>query len=200
MERSNSWKLKDILMVAITAMLFGVVYLGTVYIGQYLTVLLTPAGYGILGNEPVFGVWFMAAVFTSYVIQKPGVGVVAEMLAALLEVMMGNFYGPIIFVSGFIQGIGAEIGFGIFRYKKFNYATTMLSAVLCTVLSFLWTGLRYAYWTLDPKLVLSIFVIRLISSVIFCGIGCKLLGDALSKAGVLKGYALGRKSLDLDEE
>lgn len=200
MKKTNTWKLKDILMIAITAVLFGVVYLGTVYIGSWLTALLTPSGLGILGNEPVFGVWFMAAVFTSYVIQKPGVGVVAEMLAALLEVLMGNFYGPIIFVSGFIQGIGAEIGFGMSGYKKYTYTTTTIAAVGCTVLSFLWTGLRYAYWTLDPRLVISIFVIRLISSVLFCGIGCKLLGDALTKAGVLKGYALGQKSLDLDAE
>ena len=59
MKKTNAWKLKDILMVAITAMLFGVVYLGTVYIGSYLTALLTPAGLGILGNEPVFtsGSW-----------------------------------------------------------------------------------------------------------------------------------------------
>lgn len=200
MKKTNTWKLKDILMVAITAMLFGVVYLGAVYLGSYLTALLTPVGLGILGNEPVFGVWFMAAIFTSYVIQKPGVGVVAEMLAALLEVLMGNFYGPIIFVSGFIQGIGAEIGFGIFRYKTFTYATTTIAAAGCTVLSFLWTGLRYSYWNLDPKLVLAIFVIRLISSILFCGIGCKLLGDALARSGVLKGYALGQNSWNPDEE
>ena len=63
-------KLKDILMVAICAVLFGVVYLGMTYFGSFLTTVLTPSGLGILGYEPVYGVWFMAAVFTTMVIQN----------------------------------------------------------------------------------------------------------------------------------
>lgn len=195
MKAKSSWKLKDVLMIAISAMLFGVVYLGMVYAGSYLTALLTPFGLGVLGNEPIFGVWFMAAVFTTYVIQKPGAGLIAEMTAALLEVLMGNFFGPIVFISGFIQGLGSELGFAFFGYQVYGYRSTIGAAIGCTVLSFLWTGLRSAYWTFTPGLVALIFIIRLASSLLFCGIGCKLLGDALAKAGVLKGYALGRKSM-----
>ncbi len=199
MKSTNSWKLKDILMIAISAMLFGVVYLGMVYTGSYLTAILTPFGLGVLGYEPIYGIWFMAGVYTTYVIQKPGVGIIAEMLAALLEVLMGNFFGPVVFISGFIQGLGSELGFAVFKYKRFGYSSTIAAAVGCTVLSFIWTGFRSAYWTLSPALVLSIFLIRLISSILFCGFGCKLLGDALTKAGVLKAYALGQKSLNPDE-
>ena len=39
-------KLKDILMVAICAVLFGVVYLGMTYFGSFLTTVLTPSGLG----------------------------------------------------------------------------------------------------------------------------------------------------------
>lgn len=191
-------KLKDILMVAITAVLFGVVYLGAVYAGAALTGVLTPLGLGVLGYEPFYGIWFMAAVFTTYVIQKPGVGIISEMLAALIEVLMGNFFGPIIFVSGFVQGLGSELGFAAFRYKKYSYQSTMLAAVGCTVLSFIWTGFRSQYWTFQPILVLGIFVVRLVSAVVFCGFGCKLLADGLAKAGVLKSYALGQKQMELD--
>lgn len=198
MKNQFSWKLKDILMVAITAVIFGAVYLGMVHIGAALTAVLTPLGLGILGYEPIYGVWFMAGVLITYVIQKPGVGVAAEMLAALLEVLMGNFFGPIVFVSGFIQGLGSELGFAVFHYKKFNYISTMSAAVGCTVLSFIWTGLRSDYLALDVRLVAGIFVIRLISSLLFCGVGCKVLGDALAKAGVLRGYALGQNSMNPD--
>lgn len=191
-------KLKDILMIAITAVLFGLVYLGAVYAGAALTSVLTPLGLGVFGYEPFYGIWFMAAVFTTYVIQKPGVGIIAEMLAALLEVLMGNFFGPIVFISGFIQGIGSEIGFAAFRYKKYTMKTTMLSAAGCTVLSFIWTGFRSQYWTFNPAIVLGIFVVRMLSALLICGIGCKLLGDGLAKAGVLKAYALGRKQMNLD--
>ena len=89
-----SMKLKHILFIAITAVLFGVFYLGTTYAGTFLTGVLTPMGLGILGYEPFYGIWFMAAVFITYVIQKPGVGLIAEMLASFLEVLMGNMFGP----------------------------------------------------------------------------------------------------------
>lgn len=193
-------KLKDILMIAITSVLFGVVYLGAVYLGATLTSVLTPMGLGIFGYEPFYGIWFMAAVFTTYIIQKPGVGVIAEMLAALLEVLMGNMFGPIIFISGFIQGIGSEIGFAAFRYKEYSLKTTLLASAGATVLSFIWTGIRSQYWTLNPMIVLGILVVRFASTLIICGIGSKLLADGLAKAGVLKGYALGQKNLDLDLE
>lgn len=199
MKRTYEWKLKDILMVGIAGVLFAVVYLGMVYLGTALTTALTPFGLGILGYEPIYGVWFMAATFTTYVIRKPGVGIIAEMLAALLEVLMGNMFGPIIFISGFIQGLGSELGFAAFGYRRFNMGTMALASVGCTVLSFLWTGLRSRYWTLAPWLVLTIFAVRLVSSLLFCGVGCKLLADGLAKSGILRGYALGQKALDFDE-
>lgn len=202
LKEDKEMKLKDILMIAITAALFGVVYLGATYAGTALTSVLTPMGLGIFGYEPFYGIWFMAAVLTTYIIQKPGVGIIAEMLAALLEVLMGNYFGPIIFISGFIQGLGSEIGFAAFRYRKFTLKSTLLAATGCTVLSFIWTGIRSQYWTFEPIIILGIFVIRLVSALIICGFGCKLLGDGLAKAGVLKGYALGQKqmNLDMDEE
>ncbi len=184
-------KLKDILMVAITAVLFGIVYLGAVYAGAALTSVLTPSGLGILGYEPFYGIWFMAAIFTTYILQKKFVGIIAEMLAALLEVLMGNMFGPIVFISGFIQGLGSELGFAAYRYKRYDLKSTMLAAAGATVLSFIWTGVRSRYWTLSGDIVLAIFVVRLISALLFAGLGSKLLADALAKAGVLTSYPLG---------
>lgn len=193
-------KLKHILFIAITAVLFGVFYLGTTYAGTFLTGVLTPMGLGILGYEPFYGIWFMAAVFITYVIQKPGVGLIAEMLACFLEVLMGNMFGPIIFLSGLIQGLGSEVAFAAFRYKKFGYPQTMLAAVGCTVFSYIWTGIRQGYHTFAPGILIAIFAIRLLSSLLFCGVLCKLLGDGLAKAGVLRGFALGdRQKLTVED-
>lgn len=193
-------KLKDILFIAITAVLFGVFYLGVVYAGTFLTGVLTPFGLGILGYEPFYGVWFMAAVFITYVMQRPFAGVIAEMLAAFLEVLMGNMFGPIVFISGLIQGLGSEASFAAFGYRKFGLTQTMLAAVGCTVFSFIWTGIRQGYQTFQPGILIAIFVIRLLSSIFFCGFGCKFLGDKLAKAGVLKGFALGESQKLLTEE
>ena len=126
------WKLKDVLMIAICAVLFGVVYLGVTYAGGFLYGVLTPAGLGSLGYEPFYGIYFMAAAFGIYVMRKPGTGVVAELLAAILECLMGNFFGPIIILSGLVQGIGFELIFALKKYKKFDLATMIQGAVICS--------------------------------------------------------------------
>ncbi len=184
----HQWSLSDIIMIGLSSVIFGVIYLVAVYAGMALQTVLTPFGLGVFGNEIVFGIWFMAATFAGYVIRKPGVAVVAEMLAAFLEVLMGNFYGPIIFVSGFIQGVGAEVAFASYRYQKFNWKVMTLSSLGATVLSFLWGFYRSGFFDLSLGLLLAIFIVRFLSALVFSTVGSKLLADGLARAGVLKKY------------
>ena len=101
---TKNWKLKDVLLIAISAVLFGVVYLGCTYIGGVLYGMLTPFGMASLGYEPFYGIYFMAGAFGIYVMRKPGTGLIAELLAAVLECLYGNYFGPIIILSGLVQG------------------------------------------------------------------------------------------------
>ena len=102
---TKNWKLKDVLLIAISAVLFGVVYLGCTYIGGVLYGMLTPFGMASLGYEPFYGIYFMAGAFGIYVMRKPGTGLIAELLAAVLECLYGNYFGPIIILSGLVQGL-----------------------------------------------------------------------------------------------
>ena len=65
-------QLKDYLLISFICVLFGVFYLFAVYAGGMFTGVLAPFGLGILGYEPFYGIWFMAPVFTLYIIRKPG--------------------------------------------------------------------------------------------------------------------------------
>jgi len=67
-----------------------------------------------------------------------------------------------------------------------TYGTTMLGAVITTIFTFLWTGFRSNYLALDFKIVLAIFVIRLVSALFFTGFVSKLLCDQMVKSGVVK--------------
>ena len=62
--------------------------------------MLTPFGMASLGYEPFYGIYFMAGAFGIYVMRKPGTGLIAELLAAVLECLYGNYFGPIIILSG----------------------------------------------------------------------------------------------------
>ena len=174
-KKEYGWKLKEIILVAMICIVFGVVYLGGVYLASF-----------------VFGVWFMAAILAAYILQKPGVCIVAEVLAALIEVLLGNMYGPMVIVAGIVQGAGGEIVFALGRYRKFNTKMLYLAAAGCCVTSFLWSFVRSGYGQLAVPLLIIMFLIRLVSTLIFSGLITKAIGDGLAKTGLLKGYALGR--------
>lgn len=184
------WKLKDVLMIAISAVLFGVVYLGCTYAGGFLYGLLSPLGMGSLGYEPFYGIYFMAAAFGIYVMRKPGTGLIAEVLAAVIECLLGNFFGPIIILSGIIQGLGFEAIIALKRYKKFDKVTMMEGAVLCSIFTLLYNLVVSGYSKIALPILLLMLVVRIISAIIFDGIITPILADGLAKAGVLKGYAI----------
>lgn len=190
-----NWQLKDILMIAIAGVLFSFLYLGIDYVGLAITSALTPLGWGAAGYEPFYGIYFMAASFAIYIIQKPGVGIVAEVIAATLEVLWGNWFGPSVIFTGLLQGLFVEIGFMIFRYRRYDTVSMILGAISVGGLSFLYHFFESEFNLLPPHISLTMLVIRVLSSILFTGIIAKLLADGLARAGVLNAYALGRKRL-----
>lgn len=196
----KTWRLKDVIMVSIISVVFALVYLGILYFALFLSSILTPFGLAPLAFEIVFGIWFMAGTLALYIIRKPGVGLVSEMLAALMEVLMGNMYGPMVFIAGFIQGIGAELGFALFRYKKYGWAPLLLGATFSAVFSFGWGFVVSGFFDLKPSLLVLMLITRILSGLLFGGVVTKLLGDRLAQTGVLKSYPIGKdQGLPADE-
>ena len=188
--KNNAWKLKDVLLIAICAVLFGVVYLGCTYVGGILYGILTPFGMASLGYEPFYGIYFMAGAFGVYVMRKPGAGLIAELLAAVLECLFGNYFGPIIILSGLVQGF--ELIVALKGYKKFDRLTMIEGAVLCSVLTLGYNLVISGYNQIAVPVLALMLAVRIVSAIAFDGIITPLLADGLVKAGVLKGYAVAR--------
>jgi energy-coupling factor transport system substrate-specific component len=191
MENIYRWQLKDIIMVAILSLFFAVIYLGTINTALMVGAALTPFGLSQFAVEAVFGVFFMAATLAAYIMRKPGVAFVAETMAAVIEVLMGNLGGPLVMVSGVVQGLGAEAVFAAYRYKRFDMKTMCLAAFGACVASFIWGFFRSGFLLLNPGVVLCMFIVRALSGVFFAGVLMKISGDRLAKSGVLKSYPLG---------
>ncbi len=192
MEKKHSWKLQDIIFVTMLCVVLGVIYLGAVWLIAPLSAIFAPLGFANLGTELIFGVWFMAATLAPYIIQRPGVAIVAEVLASLIEVLLGNMYGPMVIVAGIVQGAGAEIVFALWRYKRFDRTTMYLASFGCCVTGFLWSFVRSGYGQLSLGILVLYFIVRALSSLLFAGVLCKAMGDGLAKTGLLKSYALGK--------
>lgn len=192
------WKLKEVLMIAICAVLFGFVFLGATYAGGILYGILTPAGLGSLGYEPFYGIYFMAGAFGIYVMRKPGTGLIAEMLAAIIECLLGNYFGPIIILSGLVQGLGFELVIAVKKYKKFDTATMIQASIVCSVLTLGYNLVISGYNKIAVPILIVMLLIRLVSAIIIDGIVVRVLGDKLSKAGVLHSYAISSGMQDIE--
>ena len=106
------WKLKEIILVAMICIVFGVVYLGGVYLASFLSTLLTPVAWRLWPTK-LFSACGLWRRFWRLYSSKAGVCIVAEVLAALIEVLLGNMYGPMVIVAGIVQGAGGEIVFAL---------------------------------------------------------------------------------------
>ena len=190
MEKKN-WELKDVMMMAILGVVFSAVYLAVFQGGLALSTALTPAGLAPFGFELIYGVWFMAATLAAYIIRKPGVALVTEVLASFIELLMGNSGGLTVVLTGIIQGVGAELAFAAFRYKKWNLGVMCLGGILSSIFIFCYELYYLNYIALAPTLLIAQLAVRFVSAVVFSGIICKLAGDALAKTGVVKSYAIG---------
>jgi energy-coupling factor transport system substrate-specific component len=189
------WQLKDIIMVAILSLFFAVIYLGALYLYQIAAAVLAPFGLAPFALQVIYGVWFMAATLAAYIMRKPGVAFTTEVLAATLEILMGNIFGPLVFISGVVQGLGAEAVFAGFRYKRFDMMTMCLAGFGACVLSFGWNFYGLGYIRLAPGLLVSLFLVRMVSAVLLSGVLMKFCGDRLAETGILKSYPLGAGAL-----
>lgn len=191
-----NWKLKDVIMVCIFSVVFSFIYLWGVYFANFLATVLAPFGFAPYAYEIVFGVWFMASTFVPYIIQRSGVAVVAEVLSAVIEVIMGNMFGPIVILSGIIQGMGPELVFAKGKYRDFSMKNMCLAALFACIFSFVWGYVRGGFSKFTPMYLLGMFVVRAISSVLFAGILSKVLAEKLAKTGALSSYSLGQEEID----
>ena len=187
------WKLRDIILVSMMSMFLGVVYLSVDYLYQFIRPLFAIWGLGELAMETVFGIWFVGNTLAMYIMRKPGIALVTGILSAAVQLPMGSPWGPIVVVSGIAQGLGAELVFFLFRYKKYNWLTMFLAAAGCAVFSVVLDLLLGWLPLLDPVFLAARLLVRLASALLFAGVASKLLGDGLARAGVLKSYPIGER-------
>lgn len=177
----NTWRVVDIVVLSVLGVAIGVIF------------WLWSAGYGLISAFTVAfppvgalygGGWLIAGVLGALVIRKPGAALYCELIAASVEGLLGTHFGFSVLLSGVIQGLGAELGFALFRYKKFN----LLVALVAGALAGLALGLNDALvwniaWAYEWKLVY--IILAMISGTIIAGLGSWLGVRGLARTGAL---------------
>lgn len=182
---TRGWTLREILIVAVLGAVFGVLYLAWVQVW-----LIAQAIFGAVTMDVVMGFWFIVSIIAAAIIRKPGAALLSEVLAALVQVLLGSPAGLLLLVTGLVQGAGAEAVFGATRWKNYRLPVLMMAGVGAAIASFAYTWVRFDYGALAPGLLVTMFALRCLSGAILGGLAGHLVVEALYKTGVLSGLKI----------
>lgn len=184
----------DLVTIATLGVAFGVIFWGWGKLYEPihdLAIFSFPPSSALLG-----GVWLAAGVVGGLIIRKPGAAFATEFIAAAVSTFIvgGTQWGFSVFASGFWQGLGAELIFLLFFYRRFGLVVAALSGAMAGALESFYEWHAYVpQYDFGYKLAhLGFFVL---SGIVLAGIGGWALVRGLARAGVLDAFGPGREQV-----
>ncbi len=182
---SRTWNMKEVVLAVILSVACGVVYLGWSILWIPISALVGPVGAGFM-----FGIWVIASPIVAYIIRKPGAALIAEVAAAAVEMLTGSHFGLSALLIGVFQGLGAELAFAIFGYRRFNVWTLMLSGALAAVGSMVYSVIANGMGYYTMTMFWLTLGIQVVSGIVLGGLLAKIVVEALARTGVLNSYEM----------
>lgn len=175
----------DIVFLCVLSATLGVAYWGWTFVYEVAKPFLNVFGLKYL----TAGFWIFAAVFLPAIIKRPGVAILASVIAAFIESLLTK-WGLVAVLWGLVQGLGAELIFAIFRYKYWNRSSIFLATVSATTASYLLDYFYYDYQSLGFGINAVQFISFQASSVVLAfGLTLAIIPQ-LKNAGLLEQYDL----------
>lgn len=178
--------LRDIILLALIGIIFGVIYHAAGFLYNGLTLLLTPVGYGPMANDITMGIWCMAGPLAGFMFRLPGASFLGEFLGAAVEMFLGDQWGAATLISGAVQGVGTELGFTLTGYRIYNWLTIIMVTIMTTIVTFAWDWFRNGYSHFAGQMLVVMIIVRLISIFFFTGVLNKLIINMLERAHVIR--------------
>lgn len=162
------------------------------YVFPALMNVATPvfAFLGPVGWIAVSGVYVIFPVLFGLLVAKPGATTIYAVLQGLVEILFGNAFGAMAMLYSGLEGLGADIGLGIFRYRG-----SLPSAMVAGGLGSLIIDVVYLFifGMASARNVILGGITAFISGAVLGGLVAWLIARALARTGVvgrigLKGY------------
>ena len=183
------WRVVDIAVVSVIGVASAVIY--------WVVALVTTAPWGVLeaivpGLAGIFnGLWLFAAPLAAVIVRKPGAAIYAEVVAGVLEALLGNQWGGLdTFAIALVQGVG----FAVFAYRKWNVGTMLLSGALSGVACW-----GYSFFThlqaidIAGSYGIVYLIATIVSGALVAGLLMWYLYIAIAKTGALDKFVSGRE-------
>ena len=184
------WRVNEIVIAAVIAVACAVIF-------WIWDIAVSPATQTALVAAPEFrpligGAWLLGGTLGGLLIRKPGAALFCEIVAAFISVLFtGGAWSGEILLAGLIQGIGAEVVFAIFRYRRWDAFVAVFSGALCGL--FMGGNEIFIYYPdMEPVKAIIYVACSVISGAVIAGFLAWILVQNLAKTGVLSSLASGK--------
>lgn len=188
------WRVVDIVVASVIGVASGLIFLlwNIAYVGP--NALLGPLLPGLQGL--LDGPWLFAGVLGALVIRKPGAALYTEVVAAAVSALtlIGNTWGAFLTLeAGLVQGIGAELVFLLFFYRRWSLPVAILAGIGAALAGGI-NNMVLWYAGADAQFTLVYFISTSISGAVIAGGLSWLLARGLAATGALDRFASGREA------
>jgi energy-coupling factor transport system permease protein len=187
--RAFRWRVVDIVVASVLAVAAGLVFvlwnIASNPISAPLSALL-PGLQALAG-----GGWLFAGVLTALVIRKPGAALFGELVAATVSALVGNQWGVLTIESGLVQGLGAELVFALFLYRRWNLPVAMLAGAVAGIA--LAVNDLILWYPGSATAFATVYVVSaVVSGALIAGLLSWFVVKGLAKTGALSRFDSGR--------
>lgn len=191
---SARWRVVDIVVASVVGVASGIVFLlwNLAYRGP--SALLEPLLPGLQGL--LDGPWLFAGVLGALIIRKPGAAIYTEVVAAAVSAvtLFGNTWGTFLTLeAGLVQGLGAELIFLAFFYRRWTLPVAVLAGVGAALAGGI-NNLLLWYAGADLTFAIVYLVSAAVSGAVIAGVLPWLLVRGLARTGALDRFAAGREA------
>ncbi len=182
------WRVVDLVTLAVLGVAFGALFLAW----QNVYVLATPL---LALFKPVegllSGLYFMPAVVGALVVRRPGAALFTELVAAFVEMALGNVWGATVLVSGLMQGLGVELVVAVLLWRVWNVGVAIAAGIASGALEL--AGYEWwSYYADQPwSYRLSYLGFTALSAAVIAGLLGWVLVRALAATGALVAFPPG---------
>ncbi|MFA6236679.1 MAG: ECF transporter S component [Bacteriovorax sp.] len=177
----------EIVLTTVLAVALGVAFWGWTFIYEVAKPFLKISGLAYL----VAGFWIFSSVFLSQIIRKPGIAIIASVMAAFVESFLTH-WGLLSVLWGLVQGAGAELVFFMFAYKKWDLKILILASVVSAISSYALDYFAYDYSNQSGGFTLIQISAYIISAAILAGFLSEIISKRLVKLGLLDQFLIAK--------
>lgn len=187
--RALRWRVVDIVVASVLATAAGLVFVVWNIASNPISAPLTAALPGL--QALLAGGWLFAGVLTALVIRKPGAALYGELVAATVSALVGNQWGVLTLESGLVQGLGAELVFAAFLYRRWGLPVALIAGAVAG-LALAINDLILWYPGSANTFALTYTVSAILSGTLVAGLVSWFAVRGLAKTGALSRFASGR--------